>query len=82
MGQCKNCNEFFPPEFMMEQEKCMYCDSGVDIVNLKNENGELEVYHKRQCIEDYKLFMKKLRSRPGVADALATRKVKFEPKGE
>jgi wyosine [tRNA(Phe)-imidazoG37] synthetase (radical SAM superfamily) len=67
---------------MVNQEKCMYCESGVDIVNLKNKNGELEVYHKRQCIEDYKLFMRKLEGMPGVAKALANRKVDFIPKGE
>lgn len=82
MGQCKNCNDFYPPEFMVDQEKCMYCESGVDIVNLKNENGEPEVYHKRQCIEDYKLFMRKLKNMPGVASAVAQKRVNFKPKGE
>ena len=82
MGQCQGCKEFFPPEIMVNEEKCMYCDSGVDIVNLKNKNGELEVYHKRQCIEDYKLFLRELKNMPGVSNALAQKRVKFELKGE
>lgn len=82
MGQCKNCTAFFPPEFMVDQEKCLFCDGGTDSVNLRNEDGSTERYLKRQCIEDYKLFMNKLRDKPAVAHALANKKVSFTPKGE
>ena len=82
MGQCKKCTAFFPPEFMADDEKCLYCQGGTDTVNLKNDKGVVEKYYKRQCIEDYKLFMRKLERLPGVAEALAKRKVDFTPKGE
>ena len=81
MGQCMKCTAFFPPEFMADNEKCLYCESGTDTINLRNDKGVVEKYYKRQCIEDYKLFMRKLEKMPGVAEALAKRKVDFTPKG-
>ena len=81
MGQCKKCTAFFPPDFMTDEE-CLFCEGGMDTVNLKNDKGVVEKYYKRQCVEDYKLFMRKLKQMPGVANALATKKVNFIPKGE
>jgi len=82
MGQCNKCTAFFPPEFMVNNDQCLFCEGGTDTVNLRNEKGITEKYYKRQCIEDYKLFMRKLETMPGVAKALANRKVDFIPKGE
>jgi len=82
MGQCKNCTAFFPPDFMADQEKCLFCEGGIDSVNLRKDDGSTEKYYKRQCVEDYKLFMNKLRDKPGVADAIVRRRVNFTPKGE
>jgi wyosine [tRNA(Phe)-imidazoG37] synthetase (radical SAM superfamily) len=82
MGKCLSCNEFFPPEFMHSKEKCLYCEVGKDSVNIKNKNGVIEKYYKKQCVEDYKLFMRKLRDSQGVARALAKNEVNFTPKGE
>jgi len=82
VGLCKSCTAFFPPEFMADNKECLFCEGGIDTVNLRNEKGLVEKYYKRQCIEDYKLFMRKLKQMPGVADALAKRKVDFTPKGE
>jgi histone acetyltransferase (RNA polymerase elongator complex component) len=82
MGCCKKCTAFVPPEFMADNEECLFCEGGMDTVNLRNEKGVVEKYYKRQCVEDYKLFMRKLKQMPGVANALATKKVNFIPKGE
>jgi hypothetical protein len=67
---------------MVDEEKCMFCEGGTDSVNLRKQDGTIEKYYKRQCIEEYKLFMKKLMDKPNVADALARRRVNFKPKGE
>ena len=82
MGMCKKCTAFVPPEFIADNEECLFCEGWMDTVNLKNDKGVIEKYYKRQCIEDYKLFMRKLERMPGVAEALAIRKVHFKPKGE
>ncbi len=82
MGQCKNCTAFFPPEFMADEKKCLFCDGGMDSVSLRKDDGTTEKYYKRQCVEDYKLFMNKLKDVPGVADSLARKRVNFIPKGE
>ncbi len=82
IGQCKGCQEFFPPEFMVDEKKCLYCEGGSNTVYVTNENNERSAYSKKQCTKDYKLFLKELKKMPGVANALAQKRVDFIPKGE
>lgn len=86
MGQCANCSSFFPPEFIINSDKepealvCLFCNTGKDSVNIRNKSGLTEKYYKSQCIAEYKLFLKELKHMPGVAKALAKKKVSFIPK--
>lgn len=79
IGQCVTCSEFFPPEFTILKERkgekdifnCYFCERGVNKVDGQHEDGQSFTYTKKECVEDYKKFMRKLKETPGVADALA-----------
>lgn len=86
IGKCITCGEFFPPEFTILKERkgeidihnCYFCEKGVNIVDGQDENGQSFTYTKKECVKDYKKFIKELRTTPGVAEALAKNKVKFK----
>jgi hypothetical protein len=86
IGQCITCKEFFPPEFTILKERkgdkdlynCYFCERGVTSVQGRKKDGQTFTYTRGECIKDYKKFVKMIRETPGVAEALAKNKVKFE----
>jgi len=83
MGKCQKCYSYFPPQYMREIEgakigdfQCIYCERGKDYVTIiKDDNSGEEKYTKKQCISDYKLFLKKLKESSNVAEKIAKRKI-------
>lgn len=79
IGKCAICNEMFPPDFTIivnvdaqgnEDYKCVYCESGKDVLAYDTGRG-MRDYKKKECIEDYKGLLMKLKSSPEVTKALA-----------
>jgi len=71
------CYEFYPPQYMREIEgaesgdlQCVFCKRGKDYVMLVKEGSSDEKYTKKQCIRDYKMFLKKLKESPNIAKKL------------
>jgi hypothetical protein len=85
MGKCVRCFSLFPPQYMRELEgvavdvtQCVFCQHGKDYVMIMKEDGSEEKYTKKQCIKDYKMFLKQLKETPNIAEKLAKNKVKIE----
>jgi len=82
MPRCQKCYEFFPPQYMCEIEnteddvkQCIYCQQGKDYVMVLIEEDKKEIkYTKKDCIRDYKMFLKKLKETPNIAEKLAKNK--------
>ena len=82
MGYCKKCYNFFPPDFMrdiegndgtpdQEDKQCLFCMLDKKVISFTGKNKKEEQYTKKQCIKDYKLFLKELKSKGDIAKALA-----------
>lgn len=65
MGLCVKCREFIPPDFMMEDKKCAFCEKGQNI--LFGPNGEM--YNKQEVVYDYKVLLGELKDAQSVQDA-------------
>ena len=81
MPKCQKCYEFFPPQYMREIEnteddvkQCVYCQQGKDYVMVIMEDKKEIKYTKKDCIRDYKMFLKKLKETPNIAEKLAKNK--------
>lgn len=84
MPKCAKCNEFFPPNYtdVIEGSKpdfegrhphiCIFCNLMVSEVERETEHnsGKYVAYTKKQCVEDYAEFMKKLKHSPNVQSIL------------
>ena len=69
MGKCVQCEDMFPPHFMVDMEenmvdppqKCAYCYLDKKEVTMVNdETGVEEVVSKKKAVKEYKIILKKL----------------------
>ena len=89
MGKCVQCNDMFPPHFMVDIEdekadpknppqKCAFCYLDKKEVTLVfEENGKEEVISKEEAKKRYRIFLKKLYESKNIQDILDRRS---EPK--
>lgn len=56
MGLCSKCRDFFPPDFINDGI-CDFCKEGSNTI--MNKEGIL--YTKREVMEDYRIFLGKLK---------------------
>lgn len=72
MGFCAKCRDFFPPDVMVPADDgdklCLFCQRDQDEIRY-GEKDEF-VIGRKEIVEEYKLFMKKLKDKKNVADAL------------
>lgn len=75
MPQCKRCDKFFPPQFLVQMLtmpdnpdalQCIYCSE--DINEITTKNGKK--YTKEQCIKDYDILLKQLKEKKNIAEVL------------
>lgn len=74
MGLCVKCHEFIPPDFMMENKQCAFCEKGQNV--LFGPNGEM--YNKQDVVLDYKTLLNDLKDANGIQDAYIKSVVKRE----
>lgn len=74
MGQCKKCFGYFPPTLMFElngeDKQCVFCKVDKDYITLEKGDRTTK-YTRKQCMEDYRKFMKGVVEKPEVREALA-----------
>jgi len=85
MGKCVQCEDFFPPHFMVDVEpkegetidpknppmKCAYCHLDKKIVTMVNdETGLEEKITKKEAVKRYKIFLKKLYQSKNIQEVL------------
>jgi len=84
MPNCERCNNMFPPNYLdvikdsepMDNKEypkeCIFCKLNVSEVERETENGsgKFVPYSKQQCLDDYKVFLKKLKDSKNVKDIL------------
>ncbi len=73
MGLCAKCRDFFPPDLMFDVEQngdqlCAFCERDTQEIRY-GERNEL-VITRKEVVEEYKIFMKKLREQRDVAKAI------------
>ena len=82
MPKCQKCYQFYPPDFMrdiegtegtpdQEDRQCVFCMLDKNVINFTGKNGKEEQYSKKQCQNDYKKFLKELKSKTNIAKVLA-----------
>lgn len=79
MGKCVQCEDFFPPHFMIDMEekedppqKCIYCHlDKKEVTMVDDETGREEKVSKKQAVERYKKFIKRLFQSKNIQDALS-----------
>lgn len=81
MARCAKCFQYFPPNFMREipeskegDLQCIFCMVGKDELTYDTDKGKTGTYTKKQCVEDYKIFLKKIKEKPKIARTLAKQK--------
>jgi len=82
MPQCMRCNQLVPPQFIVpivtaqdpEAIQCLFCDKSIKEITIQKD-GRREVYTKEQCVKDYATFLKMLKDKQGVAEALVKGKI-------
>lgn len=69
MGQCKTCNNFFPPKLMivvdegLNHQQCVFCKAGKEYITIVDEKtGKEEVITKSYVIDEYKKYISELRN--------------------
>jgi len=85
MGLCAKCRDFFPPDLMFDTEQngdqlCVFCQRDTKEIRY-GDNNELVITQK-EVVEEYKLFMKKLREQRDIATAIDKKsKKEMDPTG-
>lgn len=82
MGQCVQCNDFFPPHFMVDLEekkdppqKCAFCYLDKKKVTMVNEEeGIEEVISKEEAKKRYKILIKRLYQSKNIQEVLQKNK--------
>ena len=75
MPKCQKCYEVFPPQFCVpietaqnpEIQQCVFCDREVNEIQLKGGTGK---YTKKQCVKEYKVFLRQLKEKSNIAKLL------------
>jgi hypothetical protein len=83
MGKCVQCEEMFPPHFMVDLEekkdppqKCAYCYLDKKEVTMVNEEtGKEEKVSKKEAINRYNIFLKRLYETKNIQDVLQKQKI-------
>ena len=81
MGKCVQCEDFYAPHFMVDLEveegqkdlpqKCSFCYlDKTEVTMVNNETGLEEKISKKEAAKRYKIFMKKLKETPNIAELL------------
>ena len=76
MGKCSKCNEFFAPDFIFplkgEDLQCVFCmlDKNEITIGDGKDGKKPKTYKKKDAIEDYKIFLKMLKSKPSISKYL------------
>ena len=78
MGKCVQCEDMFPPHFMIDMEetqdppqKCAYCYLDKKEVTMVNdETGREEKVTKKDAVKRYEIFLKKLYQSKNIQDVL------------
>jgi len=84
MPRCVKCKGMFPPNYVevipdsnpnLEGEypkHCFFCKNNVDEVERETEHnsGKYIKYTKKQCLEDYRIFLAKLKDSKNVKDIM------------
>jgi hypothetical protein len=85
MGLCAKCRDFFPPDLMFDVEQngdqlCAFCERDTNEIRY-GEHNEL-VITRKEVVEEYKLFMKKLREQKDIAKTIDKKsKKEMDPTG-
>lgn len=75
MPKCQKCFEVFPPQFCVpieraqnpDDQQCTFCARGKNEIQLKGNTGK---YTKKQCVKDYKIFLRQLKEKKQIAPLL------------
>lgn len=82
MPKCEKCFNFYPPNYTKvipnkelkldgtPPQQCVFCELGIEHVEVEFEKGKYRKYTKTECIDDYKKFMKKIKDSGKVKDIL------------
>ena len=82
MGQCVQCNDFFPPSFMVDlkeeknpPQKCAFCYLDKKKVTMVNEEeGTEEIISKEEAKKRYKILLKRLYQSKNIQKVLESAK--------
>ena len=73
MPKCDMCWDMFPPDFFCERDddgkECMFCRIGKDYITMDTGKG-VRNYTKKECKKDYVEFLRMLKEKEGVIEAL------------
>jgi len=76
MPKCTKCVCMLSPDFMFNEDLCVFCRVGKENVTV-DKPGELAYdYTKKSAIEDYRIYLRKLSDKPTVAKFLLDEKMK------
>jgi len=79
MPKCVTCDKYFHPDFSVLLKpgtedkacKCVFCYTGKTEIHIENEDGSPSYsVNKKQAIENYRIYVKKLKDDPKVAAVL------------
>lgn len=73
MGLCRTCNEFLPPDFMMEDKECAFCKKKENVII-----GGGIMYTKQEVVYDYKVLLGGLKDAQSVKDAFVESVIRKE----
>ena len=92
MGKCVQCEDFYPPHYMVEVEvkdekvkmveKCAFCYlDKTEVTTVNDETGHEEKITKKEAAKRYKIFMKKLMENKNIAEVIQKGKAGLHVKG-
>lgn len=83
MPQCQKCKEYLPPNYtevipnqpkMSETDEypqhCIFCKLDVEDVEIDDPHSGWKKYTKKQCLADYKAFLKKVKESKDVQEIM------------
>lgn len=75
MPKCANCAGFYPPDLTesvgKDDYRCLFCKLGKDEIEVKRPDKPTYKYTKKQAQDDYKRFLKEIKSNKNIAKILA-----------
>lgn len=74
MGLCRTCNEFIPPDFMLEDKECAFCKKKENVLI---GDGDI-MYNKQEVVYDYKVLLGELKDAQSIKDAFVESVIRKE----